>query len=66
MKTIVPAAKKRTFEEAARTAKAEHRAMGSLARLRLICELRRELFGEALGPVLPVAVKRPWKTKGPG
>ena len=64
MKKTAPVAKKRTFEEAARAAKAEHRAMEPLARLRLVSELRRELFGEALGPVLPVAVKRPWKTKG--
>ena len=66
MKKIAPVAKKRTFKEAARAAKAEHRAMEPLARLRLVSELRQELFGVALGPVLPVAVKRPWKTKGPG
>ena len=66
MRKIAPVAKKRSFEEAAKAARAEHRAMAPLARVRLVFELRRELFGEAIGPVLPVVQKRPWKPCDPG
>ena len=66
MRKIAPVAKKRSFEAAAKTARAEHRAMRPLARVLLVFELRRKLFGEAVGPVLPVVQKRPWKPRGPG